>query len=340
MTKAKIFALLLAQLAFGQATPFWTDGAWRDTHYPPSEWYAGFSEDVLKPKDNAAQALKQLERDAQNKLAESIAVRISSKTAMESRSSKSHAGEIASEKYRQAVLTSANAEVAKAELRSHHDLKTGKIYAFAAVRQTDLANFYKSRMDFLFSSADKEFAKAELLTEQGKKKQALDKVSAAEDSLKSVEYWISLLSSVESGGSYLEKEKIFSQKAMSMKTQLQSGTAVYLDVSGDGGLDGLGAEMREKGCNCSIAEEKEDADFSVSVKSKLSRCEENSYGQVFCYANAAVSVNNLSSKKNASVKVDEAKGIWTKGNKDKAAEEAFKKLTKSIAEKINQTINQ
>jgi hypothetical protein len=97
--------------------------------------------------------------------------------------------------------------------------------------------------------------------------------------------------------------------------------------------------MREKGCNCSIAEEKEDADFLIAIKPRVN-CSEDKYGQVFCYANAAVSVNNLKSKKNASVKVDEAKGIWTKGNKDKAAEEAFKKLTISIAEKINQTINQ
>jgi hypothetical protein len=124
-----------------------------------------------------------------------------------------------------------------------------------------------------------------------------------------------------------------------MKMRFQNATLVFLDVSGDDGLSGLSAQMQEGGCNCAMVEERERAEYLVTVKTSLSRCSGES-GTVFCYANAIAVVNNLKFQKPVNVSVPEAKGGWVKGDKGKAAEEAFKKLTSSLAEKINQTIDQ
>jgi hypothetical protein len=166
----------------------------------------------------------------------------------------------------------------------------------------------------------------------------LDKIQAIEDSLKIVGYWGSLLQTVAGDNSHAEREKTFWQKAGDMRMQLRNGTSVYLNISGDGDLEALGAEMQEKGCNCSIAETKEDADYSVAIKTKLGSCIESGNGLVFCYANAIVVVSSPKYGKPANVKIPEAKGGSPNNNKDKATAEAFKKLTSSLAEKLNQTI--
>ncbi|MDR2731611.1 MAG: hypothetical protein LBB36_00150 [Fibromonadaceae bacterium] len=131
------------------------------------------------------------------------------------------------------------------------------------------------------------------------------------------------------------KEKVF----------LRNAATVYLDISGNEGnysdMDKqLGIQMQEKGCNCTITEDKKGADYLITVKTKLNSCNEPSRGLVFCYANANVLVNSPKLKNPLSVKIPEAKGGWSKGNKDKAIEETFKNLTSSLAEKINQTIGE
>ena len=142
----------------------------------------------------------------------------------------------------------------------------------------------------------------------------------------------------------LKKEKILWQKVNTAKIQLQNATAIYLDVSGyekySDMNEQLGAQMQENGCNCAIAKTMDEADYLVTIKTKLSRCNKNDNGTVYCYANANATVNNLKHKNTVNVKIPEAKGGWTNGNKDKATEEAFKELANFLSEKIIQTINQ
>jgi hypothetical protein len=76
-----------------------------------------------------------------------------------------------------------------------------------------------------------------------------------------------------------------------------------------------------------------------SVNAKFSRCTENELEEVFCYANADASVNNSKFQRHLVLKIPEAKGGWANSNREKATEEAFKKLTSSLAEKIVQSIN-
>jgi hypothetical protein len=336
--------LLLAQFACSQTKPLWIDEAWRSANHPASEWYTGFSQNSLEPK--AAKTLEQLERDAQNKMAESIIVRISSQSTTEKESNIVQKGKSSSEtleqKHKQEIQTSTSIEIAASQVRSYHDSKTNRMYAFATVKKKDLANFYRSNINSLFAFAEKEFFIAEQLAETGKKKQALAKIETIEDSLKNASFWAYRLQLVESDNSHAEQEKILWQRANNAKMQMKNGTTVYLDISGNNsyGIEQLGAQLQEKDCNCTIVEDIEKAEYVVKIKAKLGNCNEGDYQRVYCYANATLSVNNPKRKNNENVSVPEAKGVWASGNKDKATEEAFKLLAKSLTEKIIQTINQ
>jgi hypothetical protein len=338
--------LFLTLPVFAQnIAPQWIEESWRVVNYPNAEWYMGFAKDKIENEPNSI-AYETIEKEAQSKLSQNITVHIQSISATEQASEQTQNGKNISEtinkNYRQEITSTSNTVLAKVETHSYFDKKTGYIYGFAVAKKKDLANFYKSKISSLFFFADKEFTIAEQQAEQGRKKFALDKIYAIEDSLKSIGYWASFLQAVENDNSHAEQEKILWQKANGLKMQFQNGTSVYLDISGDysNDLDGrLRAQMQEKGCNCAMAETKEEADYLVTIKTKLSRCIEAG-GAIFCWANATAEVNNLKLKKPVSLNIPEAKGGWAKGDKTKATEEAFKKLTGFLAEKISQSINQ
>ncbi|MDR0517714.1 MAG: hypothetical protein LBH25_11785 [Fibromonadaceae bacterium] len=339
----RLLFLFLTTTVFAQALASeWVEESWRATRYPKSEWYTGFVTDIVKGQPDS-KVYQAAEKKAQGKLSESIMVSVQSTSTAQTQSKQIQGNETISKDYRQEITSTSNAVLAKVETSSYFDKKDNRIYAFATVKKKDLADFYKSNINSLFAFADKEFAQAEQLAEQGKKKQALDKIHAIEDSLKAVGNWASLLQTVGGGNPYTEQEKALWQRAGNAKMQLQHGTAIYLDISsedyGDLGWQ-LKAQMQEKGCNCSVAENEEEADYSVSVKARLGSCSEAGNGLVFCHATATAALNNLKLRKTVSISIPEAKGGWANNDKAKASAEAFKKLTNSLAEKINQSINQ
>lgn len=343
-----LLVLFFAMSVFAQdPAPQWVEESWRSARYPNSEWYTGFARDKVngQPDSKLYQAI---EKEAQNKLSESIQIQIQSTAKAQTTSrQQAQAGnnfkESIHSNYSNSITTQANAVLAKVDSKSYFDKKTGYIYGFAAVNKKDLADFYKSRISSLFSYAEKELFIIEQLAETGKKSQALSKVRAIEDSLQNIGFWAYLLQSVVSDNSHAEQEKAFGLRVNSAKMLLQNGTAIYLDISGSSNYDfneQLGAQMQNMKCNCTITAERENADYLVAVNIKLSPCSKNDYGEVYCYANATVTVDNPKYKKPVNVKIPEAKGGWTNGNTDRATEEAFKSITNSLAEKIVQTINQ
>jgi len=341
-----LIILFLALSVFAQnSMPDWVEESWRSARHPKSEWYTGFVMDKIKGQPDSKE-YQAIEKKAQNKLSESIIINIQStsksQTAGQQTLKGDNSSETISKDYRQEIISTSNVVLAKVETYSYFDKKSGYIYGFAAVRKKDLAEFYRSNISSLFSFAEKELIRMEVLAEQGKKNSAFGRIQVIEDSLKNVAYWGSLLQAVENDNSHIKRKQDFWQKLNEAKKLLERGTSIYLDISGDNDLEQLGAEMQEKGCNCTIVENASDADYVVKIKVKLGNCIENTlnkFGEIYCYANANVSVDNLKYKKPLEVKIPEAKGGWGNRNKEKATDQAIKELTNSLAEKIIQSIN-
>ncbi|MDR1830331.1 MAG: hypothetical protein LBQ76_06120 [Candidatus Fibromonas sp.] len=330
-----LLILLLALPVLAQnAFPQWVEESWRTARYPNSEWYTGFARDNIKGQPNS-ETYQAIEKDAQNKLSESIQVKIQSSTAVQTSSRQNSLGESINTDYKQTTKTQTNAVLAKVDSKSYFDKKTSYIYGFAAVRKKDLAEFYTAKINGLFSFAENEFSIASQLAESGKRKNALDKIKAAEDSLSKVGYWEDLLNVVTSAAAYSKRSVEIRQKINTAKIAFENGTAIYLDISGSEYLaEKLGAVMQEKGCNCFIAENADEANYTITVNAKLNRCNQADFGEVYCFANANVSMRNPKTKKNISVEIPEAKGAWVNGNSEKATEESFKELAANIAQKL------
>ena len=340
MFRSYLILLLAVAVSAQNTAPDWLKESWRNEHYQKSEWYTGFAMDKMtgQPNSNSYQTI---EKEAQNKLSESIIVSIKGSSTIQISSHQTQKSDTYNMNYDKSIVTTSNAVLAKVDVKSYFDKKTGYIYGFAAVKKKDLADFYRSSINSIFAFADKEFIRMEVLEEQGKKNSAFERIAIIEDSLKNVSYWGSMLQLVESDNSYIEREQDFWQKLNNAKKSLEHGTSVNLDVSGIADVDyfkeRLGAQMQEKQCNCTIAQSAKEADYDVKIRVKIGNCIENNtnnYGQVYCYAGATVTVNNQKFQKPLDVKIPEAKGGWGNRNKEKATEQATKDLINSLAEKI------
>jgi len=317
-----------------ELTPMWVQDGWRSSRYPSAEWYTGFARDKVKGSPNQAK-FKDIEKTAQNSLSESIVVNIRGASAVENSSNQKNNSEAISRSYKQAIISESNAVLAKMETYSYFDKENGYLYGFAAVKKKDLAEFYSTKINGLFSFAESEFILANQLAETGKKKSAWNKIKAIEDSLLMVAYWENLLQAVASGVNVHSRSAEILQKTNAAKIALENGTGIYLNVSGSEYVrDELPAVLQEKGCNCSIAETEAEADYAITVKAILSRCNKAANEQVYCWANATVSVFNSKTKKKSSIKIPEAKGGWTDGDTEKATEESFKSLTENLAQQL------
>src|SRR5215470_7847007 len=94
VTAAVVF--LSPRFSYGQTytiAPQWIQESWREVSYPQSEWYTGFSQDALKKDVDAAKALKRVEKEAQNRMAQGISVRISGTSQTRTTSSQTRQGE-------------------------------------------------------------------------------------------------------------------------------------------------------------------------------------------------------------------------------------------------------
>jgi hypothetical protein len=335
---ANLLILLLALPVLAQnSAPQWVDESWRTARYPNTEWYTGFARDKAKGSPNQAK-FKAIEKDAQNSLSESIVVHIQGASSVENTSIQQQNGKNHSEtitrNYKQAITTASNAVVAKMETYSHFDKESDYIYGFAAVRKRDLAEFYRTKIDNLLSFAENEFSLANQLAEIGKKKSALNKINAISDSLLRIDYWRNLLQAVASITADSHSAEIM-RKINTAKISLENSIIIYLKVSGNEYVaEELPAMLQEKGCNCTVSEMAGEADYSITVNTKFNRCKRADIDEVYCYASANVSVENVKTKRPVSVKVPEGKGGWAGDNKDRATEKAFEDLTANIAEKI------
>ena len=181
--------------------PQWTQASFREQHYPPSEWYVGFSRDRLRAGENVGTALRNLERDAQNQLTESIIVTIDGETQTQIESRQRQAGgqisEVITTDYRQIIRTATTATTVRMETRSHHNPATGMLYAFAAVRRADLAAFYTSQINLDLNRVENDISVSEELVRGGRRMSAHRRIAEAQQTLNAVSFQRSLLVAVD-----------------------------------------------------------------------------------------------------------------------------------------------
>jgi hypothetical protein len=348
-------ALLPCGAAYGQLkgqaaaiTPQWIDDGWRNAQYPASEWYVGYSVDAVKAGANLAEIQKRVEKEAQNKLAEGISVRIQATSATHTSSVRSTDGKNTSETvkkdYGQIIQASTDAEVAKVELTSFHDQANNKVHALAKVKKADLAAYYVSRVEFYLQKAENDFKLAQQHAASDRKRSALEQTDAAKKNIAECGKYNELLSAVDYKGDtvkrLLDKAAALLREIAAFETKLQESALVFIggtEMIGGNQADivvpRLQSKFSENGCR--VVDKREDASYilTVDVKNGAMSKDANFY---YCNATVRADLYNVKTgKSEAKLNFSAPKAGWTNESRacEKAFEEAANALWKQVREK-------
>jgi len=349
-------AMLCGICGFALAqTPEWSQTSFRQERYPAREWYVGYAFGQLRPNDNVERELEALKRTAQNNLTQHIIVTVQSTSDLEttSRQTRTSAGETeeSAREFRQVVETATSATVTNMEVRTSHNRETGTIYALAVVCKTNLANYYQSQISLWLNEAEGTLNRANQLAERGRKKQALNECKNVnvDELFARVLFAQDLLTAVFTATGKPAREQVLQQNRSQrlrnalIQTIADLENSIYIFVEIVETVDGENVDfitnrlpglLTEKDCNCNFTEFEDQADFVIRINARLTRCNNAQNETIFCYVNATVSVLNAYTQRTLRPSISEAKGGWTRNNRERAIDEAFRELTKEIAEKI------
>ncbi|GHT15147.1 hypothetical protein AGMMS4956_14490 [Bacteroidia bacterium] len=306
----KIFTFLLAalcaaSLAYGQVPPAWTQDAARNRNYPADEWYTGFVRDKLKAGANVGTALKTLEREAQNQLAESIIVKIEGGTEVSTTSTRAQAGTQSAERidreYKQAVKTATSATTVKSEVQSWHDPATGYLYAFAATKRADLAAYYGKQVNLDLGAVEKFIKTAADLADIGKKANARKELDKATAKLDNVAYMQNLLTAVDGNVAeetlQQERSTDLYREVTKTRADMEETAVIYWQLRGEY-ADELSKKLenplRKEGCI--FIDDKAQADFVIGVSTTV-RLRAKDANFEYYYLDADVTVTNTHDRK-------------------------------------------
>jgi len=310
----RLLMLFLAVYVFAQGTvPEWIDESWRSSYYPKNEWYTGFETDKVKGQPDS-KAYQAVEKNAQGKLSESIVVTVHSSSKLQ----QTQKNDTVSTNFDQSFKIASNAVLAKVDVKSYFDKKTGYIYGFAAVKKKDLADFYKSNINNLFSFAEKELSLAEQFTEAAK-------IKTVEDSLKKVSFWSSMLRAAESDNSYTEREMELWKRLNNAKISFQSGSGIFLDQDAAKNANPLVSELI-KILSQKVALSKGVCTLGITAaveSDKESSCSESMVG-VICVANAQLIITQCKDGKKTILKGSVVGA--DKNSEQAAAKQVFRKM--------------
>jgi len=343
---------LLPQFSYSQKftiAPQWIQESWREVSYPQKEWYTGFSQDVLKRGANVAEAIQRVEREAQNRMAQGISVHISGTSQTRTTSSQTRSGERVNEvigkDYEQLILASTNAQVVKAETFSYHDIQSNRVYAFSAVKRSDLASYYASLIENGLGEAEREFEHSKQLEGAGNSRGAAEKIVESKRKVESLTDYRDMLIVVdaENGLKRAQRERAneLLKKLTAAQIALQNELLIYLTskevILGeetDIVLSGLQTLLTQN--NGRIAGSKEAAGFLLTIDARVANPKSDG---TFHYCNAAVRVNIINTKTNKSEAVVNINGP-KEGNMtaQSAAEAAFKSVVPVIWAQIKDKI--
>lgn len=340
----------LPSVLYGQATaPMWTQDDYRETNYPADQWYVGFVRDKLKADDDIDELLKTLERNAQNQLAESIIVKIEGNTQVENASRNVQSGDNSEEQitvdYRQALRTATAATTVKSEVKSYYEPSTETLYAFAAVRQADLAAFYQKQIDLDLNRVETALSISEQLMAAGKKMSAFRKCEEASKLFVDVALYQDLLAAVNAGAGnesiQIARSNELQQTIAQTLINLEQSTFVYVNClyefkgrkdddafSEDPGIicDVVKQALSENGC--SIVDDKVEADYTLTFTAYTTQRSDGSgsRGIVSYYANVkGILYNHLTQKKTADFAILNDSDAYAAGKTPEiAATKAFK----------------
>jgi hypothetical protein len=333
-------AVLLAPAAVqGQGKPQWVNPMAREMSYPAEEYLVGFSSDNQLENETLETTKKRVAKAAQAQVAESIRLKVSSKTSLYTRSDMLNQSERFSSVFTAEAQTESNAEIAGLRTEPpYYDAADGTVHAFAYIKRSDLIAYYQSQVALHLNAMDGALQAAAALAESGAKAKAFEQCEKAVKLNVKVVYAQDLLTAVDritsESGLQLQRTTMLERQLNDLLNKLENSVYVHVACAADAAFaEQVSSLLTEANCSCSFTDSEQSADVVITL-APTHRCTEAESGNVFCHATATVSVFDRQSNKTLKPKVGEFKRGWTKQNYDKATEEAYKLLAQDVANKV------
>ena len=352
MKKITVILFLLSLSSALLAQPGWLNEQTRAAEFPNSLFFTGFVDDEVRPGETQATAIARLKKDAQAQIAEAIRVQVSSETEIRSTSVKVHDREQFNSFFESAVKTTATIELTGVKTDSYTDDSKGIIYAFACVKRSDLADFYRKQINVDLNKVETAVGVSEQLVAAGKKMSAHRKIAEAKETLTGTVSYCSILAAVSPGADesdlQIERGSNLLRTVERLLIDLEQSTFVYMvcnyELKGDKNdaftndpdiiCDIIKQALSEN--ECSITDNRDEADYELTLTASTVQRSEGAI--ISYYANVKGTLyNRLTKKKTVDFSILNDPAVYSAGKTPEiAATKAFKlpALKNMILEKI------
>ena len=301
--------LLLPHSAHSQAgAPMWVNDTWRNTNHPQSLWYVGFSQDGVRSGVSTAEALRNVEQDARNKMVESIIVNVRSGSETVTGSARVQQGaqvtEAVTRQYTQMIQASTNAVVARTETHSWLDAANNRVYAFAAVKRADLAAYYIAQVDAGFSEAQRAVALAKQAADLGRQKDANERLAEAKRQIESTTEFREMLRAVDPdnalGRAQAAAINDLLKEIIAMQMAAEEAVAVYVTgnervLASSVSIIVPGLQTLLNDNNVRVVENRSEASHVINIEASVTNPQHDGR---FHYARARVRITLVNTKTN------------------------------------------
>ncbi len=329
-----------------QTPPAWLHPQVREATYPPETFFSEFTEGNLRPGESVSELLDRLKSDAKRGAAGNI------RTLIESVVEKTDRQETYGQEFRftsvyqDRTQQTANADIAGIHTESYYDEQRRWGYAFAYVRKSDLAAYYRAQVGHRLQEVENNLSLAAQLMDNGEKAKARKVCEEALQPLSNAEFARDLLAAVCPGDTTgMQSSRYFPLKNRLLQTLIDLEQSTYVCLQCTETNFGQKVRIVEPELKrllavnqCSITDDPGEADFVITVTASTRRHDGNAvFGDgVLKFSLADVEVEVFSNSKR---KVVYSESLSQKNNGDGATYEsagrnALKLAAGAVWEKI------
>lgn len=282
--------------------PAWLSPAVREMEYPTTAYFSEFTEGNLRPNENVSALLDRLKSDAKRGAAGSIRTLIHSVVEKTDRQETYVQDFQFTSVYQDYTRQSVQADIASIHTEPYYDEGRKWGYAFAYVKKTELATYYRAQIALQLQQLENALALSATFVNDRQKAKARKACEDALQPLAKIEFAQDLLTAVCPGDTTgMRLHQLFRLKKELFQTlaSLEQSIYIYLQCSETNfgqPVRILEPEMKRILAKeqCSFAEDPDEADFKITITATTRQHEGNvAFGDgtfKFSYADVEVEV--------------------------------------------------
>lgn len=351
-----IVSLLCSVLIIAQdAAPKWYNEELRVLIYPRTDYVIGFIVGEIQQGESVEQTHQRLKEKAQAEAVGNILTTVEHTSLSNVQSTQisgtSGFSEIVKEDFKtNTTIYAAVKDIPNLSVESWQKPNTNEVYAFAWVKKSTISTTLQKRIISLMTRAEISLENAERMYSNGEKIMAREQLEECAKYIQQVEQCQKIVHSVDEWIKYddlsFEEMNILKQKVVSLFNQLKN--SIFVCVSGDIKVFdsdySLFINSIKQGVStlgCTFTSQSSNADWIIRLQGttrEYNQLHAKDFTAYFVFAEVSLQITKGINSNIIYEGVHTAKGSHTL-NREEAAYDAYKELSKSITQQIKEIIN-